>query len=165
MSENASDMQWFVIKARPGLENQAKRSLEKRIAESIHSDNFGQVLVPSEMVVEMRGGQKRKSERKFFPGYILVQMSMDEDLWHLVREVPNIQGFVGGVSDKPTPISDAEVDKILSRMQEGEDKPRPKTLFEVGEMVRVTDGPFSDFTGVVEEVNYEKNRSAPRESA
>jgi transcriptional antiterminator NusG len=106
----------------------------------------------------MRDGQKRKVERKFFPGYVLVQMEMDDETWHLVKDVPKVMGFIGGTSDKPTPISDKEAEAILQRMQEGVDKPRPKVLFEVGEVVRVKDGPFTDFNGVVEEVNYEKNR-------
>jgi len=121
-------------------------------------DKFGEVLVPTEEVIEMRAGQKRKSERKFFPGYVLVQMLMDETSWHLVRSVPRVMGFIGGTSDRPAPISDKEADAILNRLQESVDKPKPKTLFEPGEMVRVSDGPFADFQGVVEEVDYEKSR-------
>jgi transcriptional antiterminator NusG len=119
---------------------------------------FGDILVPTEEVVEMRDGQKRSSERKFFPGYVLVQMEMDEETWHLVRSVPRVLGFIGGSGDKPAPITEREADEILSRVREGQDKPKPKVLFEVGEMVRVTDGPFNDFNGVVEQVNYEKSR-------
>ena len=118
---------------------------------------FGDILVPTEEVVEMRGGQKRKSERKFFPGYVLVQMELDDDTWHLVKETPRVMGFIGGKADKPAPITDAEADAILQRVQSA-DKPKPKTIFEPGEMVRVIDGPFNDFNGVVEEVNYEKSR-------
>jgi transcriptional antiterminator NusG len=114
--------------------------------------------VPTEEVVEMREGQKRKSERKFFPGYVLVQMEMDDETWHLVKSVPKVLGFIGGSTDKPAPITDKEAEAILHRVQEGVEKPRPKVLFEPGEMVRVCDGPFNDFNGVVEEVNYEKNR-------
>jgi len=114
--------------------------------------------VPTEEVVEMREGQKRKSERKFFPGYVLVQMELDDDTWHLVKSVPKVMGFIGGTPDKPAPISDKEADAILQRVQEGVEKPKPKVLFEPGEVVRVTHGPFNDFNGVVEEVNYEKNR-------
>jgi transcriptional antiterminator NusG len=121
-------------------------------------DKFGEILVPTEEVVEMREGQKRRSERKFFPGYVLVQMEMDEDTWHLVKEVPKVLGFIGGTSDKPAPISDVEAAAILNRVQEGVDKPRPKVLFEPGEVVRVNDGPFNDFNGVVEQVNYDKNK-------
>jgi transcriptional antiterminator NusG len=114
--------------------------------------------VPTEEVVEMREGQRRKSERKFFPGYVLVQMEMDDETWHLVKEVPKVLGFIGGSSDKPAPISDKEAQAILNRVQEGVDKPRPKVLFEPGEVVRVTEGPFNDFSGVVENVNYEKSK-------
>ena len=121
-------------------------------------DKFGEILVPMEEVVEMREGQKKRSERKFFPGYVLVQMEMDDDSWHLVKDVPKVLGFIGGTTDKPAPILDREADAILQRIQEGVDKPRPKVLFEPGEVVRVTDGPFNDFNGVVEEVNYEKSR-------
>jgi transcriptional antiterminator NusG len=121
-------------------------------------DKFGEILVPTEEVVEMREGQKRKSERKFFPGYVLVQMEMDDETWHLVKSVPKVLGFIGGSTDKPAPITDKEAEAILTRVKEGVEKPRPKVLFEPGEMVRVCDGPFNDFNGVVEEVNYEKNR-------
>ena len=121
-------------------------------------EKFGQILVPTEEVVEMREGQKRRSERKFFPGYVLVQMEMDDETWHLVKEVPKVLGFIGGSSDKPAPISEQEAMAILHQVQEGVEKPRPKVLFEPGELVRVTDGPFNDFNGVVEQVNYEKSR-------
>jgi transcriptional antiterminator NusG len=121
-------------------------------------DKFGEILVPTEEVVEMREGQKRRSERKFFPGYVLVQMDMDDETWHLVKDVPKVLGFIGGTSDKPAPISEKEANKILQRVQEGVDKPRPKVLFEPGEVVRVIDGPFNDFNGVVEEVNYDKSK-------
>jgi transcriptional antiterminator NusG len=114
--------------------------------------------VPTEEVVEMKDGQKRKSERKFFPGYVLVEMDMNEDTWHMVKEVPKVLGFIGGTSDKPAPISEAEANAILNRVEEGVDSPRPKVLFEVGEVVRVNEGPFNDFNGVVEEVNYEKSK-------
>jgi transcriptional antiterminator NusG len=119
---------------------------------------FGKILVPTEEVVEMREGAKRRSERKFFPGYVLVQMEMDDETWHLVKEVPKVLGFIGGSSDRPAPISEKEANRILQRVQEGVDKPRPKVLFEPGEVVRVTDGPFNDFSGIVEQVNYEKSR-------
>jgi transcriptional antiterminator NusG len=149
---------WYVVHAYSGFENQVKRSLEERVARSGMEEKFGEILVPTEEVVEMREGQKRKSERKFFPGYVLVQMEMDDETWHLVKDVPKVMGFIGGTSDRPAPISDREADQILNRIQEGVEKPRPKVLFEVGEVVRVTDGPFNDFNGVVEEVNYEKSR-------
>ena len=149
---------WYVVHAYSGFENQVKRSLEDRVARSGLEERFGEILVPTEEVVEMREGQKRKSERKFFPGYVLVQMEMDDDTWHLVKDVPKVMGFIGGTSDRPAPISDAEANAILQRVQEGAEKPRPKVLFEVGEVVRVNDGPFNDFNGVVEEVNYEKNK-------
>ena len=121
-------------------------------------EQFGQILVPTEEVVEMRDGQKRRSERKFFPGYVLVKMEMDDDTWHLVKDVPKVMGFIGGSSEKPAPITEREADQILQRIQDGTEKPRPEVLFEPGEVVRVTDGPFNDFNGVVEEVNYEKSK-------
>ena len=132
--------------------------LESRIATSPHKEKFGEIMVPTEEVVEMREGSRRKSERKFFPGYVLVQMEMDSDTWHMVKEVPKVRGFIGGTSDKPAPITEAEAAAILQRVEDGVEAPRPKTMFEPGEMVRVIDGPFNDFNGVVEEVNYEKSR-------
>ena len=149
---------WYVVHAYSGFEHQVKRALEDRIARMELGDKFGEILVPTEEVVEMRDGQRRRSERKFFPGYVLVQMEMDDDSWHLVKGCPRVMGFIGGSSDKPAPISDEEADSILHRIQEGVDKPRPKVLYEPGEVVRVTEGPFNDFNGVVEEVNYDKNR-------
>jgi transcriptional antiterminator NusG len=149
---------WYVVHAYSGFEKQAKRSLEDRIERAGMQDLFGQVLVPTEEVVEMKGGQKRRSDRKFFPGYVLVEMEMTDDTWHLVKDVPKVMGFIGGTADKPAPISEKEANAILNRVQEGVDKPRPKVLFEPGEMVRVVDGPFNDFNGVVEEVDYDKSR-------
>lgn len=151
-------MHWYVVQAYSGFEHQAKRSLEERIKRFGLEEHFGQILVPTEEVVEMRDGQKRKSERKFFPGYVLVQMEMNDATWHLVKSVPKVLGFIGGTPDKPAPIKDREAEVIMQRVQEGADKPRPKVLYEPGEVVRVTDGPFNDFNGVVEEVNYDKNR-------
>lgn len=151
-------LRWYVIHAYSNNENQVKKALEERIKRSGLDHFFGRILVPTEEVVEMRMGQQRKSERKFFPGYVLVQMELNEETWHLVREVPRVLGFIGGTSDKPLPISDQEADAILSRIEEGASKPRPKVLFEVGEVVRVVEGPFKDFNGVVEEVNYEKSK-------
>lgn len=150
--------QWYVVHAYSGFENQVKRSLEERVRRGGLDAKFGQILVPTEEVVEMRDGQKRKSDRKFFPGYVLVQMEMDDDSWHLVKDCPKVMGFIGGRAEKPTPISEREAQNILDRIQEGVEKPKPKVLFEVGEVVRVTDGPFTDFNGVVEEVNYDKSR-------
>lgn len=151
-------LRWYVVHAYSGFENQVKRSLEERIARSGLGDMFGQILVPTEEVVEMREGQKRKSDRKFFPGYVLVQMDMNDDTWHLVKDVPRVMGFIGGTSDRPAPISDREAQAILERVQEGVEKPRPKVLYEPGEVVRIIDGPFNDFNGVVEEVDYDKSR-------
>lgn len=148
---------WYVVHAYSGFEKKVASSLKERIELHGMQDKFGDVLVPTEEVVEMRSGQKRKSERKFFPGYVLVQMELDDDTWHLVKETPRVMGFIGGKADKPAPITDTEADAILQRVQSA-DKPKPKTIFEPGEMVRVIDGPFNDFNGVVEEVNYEKSR-------
>ena len=142
-------LHWYVVHAYSGFENQVKRALEDRVARGGMQDLFGEILVPTEEVVEMREGQKRKSERKFFPGYVLVQMEMNDETWHLVKDAPKVMGFIGGTSDKPAPISDKEADSILQRVKEGVDKPRPKVLFEPGEVVRVTDGPFNEFNGVV----------------
>lgn len=151
-------MQWYVVQAYSGFEQQVKRSLEERIERLAMVESFGEILVPTEEVVEMRDGKKRRSERKFFPGYVLVNMEMNDDTWHLVKDAPKVLGFIGGKPDRPAPISKKEADVILNRVQEGIEKPRPKVLFDVGEIVRVTDGPFNDFDGVVEEVNYEKSR-------
>ncbi len=151
-------LKWYVIQAYSGYEQNVMRAIQDRIEQSAIKDQFGEILVPTEEVVEMRDGKKRKSDRKFFPGYVLVQMEMNEATWHLVKESPRVLGFVGGTTDKPVPISDAEADSILQRVEEGVDKPKPKILFEPGEVVRVVDGPFTDFNGVVEEVNYEKSR-------
>lgn len=149
---------WYVVHAYSGFEQQVKRSLIERVQRKGMQDMFGEILVPTEEVVEMREGQKRKSERKFFPGYVLVQMEMNDDTWHLVHDVPKVLGFIGGTGDRPSPISDKEANSILQRVQEGVEKPRPKVLFEPGEMVRITEGPFNDFNGVVEEVDYEKSK-------
>ena len=151
-------LRWYIVHAYSNFEHKVKSSLEERIERMGLQDKFGEILVPTEEVVEMKEGQKRRSERKFFPGYVLVQMEMDDETWHLVKDVPKVLGFIGGSSDKPAPISESEANQILNRVQEGADKPRPKVLFEPGEVVRVTDGPFNDFSGVVEQVNYEKSR-------
>lgn len=167
-TENQIDnKRWYVVHAYSGFEKSVAQALRDRIARMEMQDRFGDVIVPTEEVVEMRAGQKRRSERKFFPGYVLVQIvthdeagipRIDNESWHLIKETPRVMGFIGGTADKPLPITDREADTILQRVQDGVEKPRPKVLFEPGEMVRVTDGPFNDFNGVVEEVNYEKSR-------
>lgn len=149
---------WYVVHAYSNFENKVKQSLEERIKREGLERFFGKILVPTEEVVEMRMGQQRKSERKFYPGYVLVQMELTDETWHLVKDVPKVLGFIGGASDRPAPISEKEAMAILSRVEEGVNKPRPKILFEVGEVIRVIDGPFKDFNGVVEEVNYEKSK-------
>ncbi|HCH19956.1 MAG TPA: transcription termination/antitermination protein NusG [Cellvibrionales bacterium] len=149
---------WYVVHAFSGYEKKVQTALRERINLAGMQELFGEVLVPTEEVVEMRAGQKRKSERKFFPGYVLVEMELNDDSWHLVKETPRVMGFIGGKADKPAPITQKEADIILRRIEDSGDAPKPKTLFEPGEMVRVTDGPFNDFNGVVEEVNYEKSR-------
>ncbi|MDD1625336.1 MAG: transcription termination/antitermination protein NusG [Methylococcaceae bacterium] len=151
-------LRWYVVHAYSNFENKVKQALEDRIKREGLEQYFGKILVPTEEVVEMRMGQQRKSERKFFPGYVLVQMELTDETWHLVKDVPRVLGFIGGTSDRPAPISEKEAMSILNRVEEGVNKPRPKILFEVGEVIRVIDGPFKDFNGVVEEVNYEKNK-------
>jgi transcription termination/antitermination protein NusG len=151
-------MRWYVVHAYSGFENKVKETLVERIRREGMESDFGDIMVPTEEVVEMRDGQERRSERKFFPGYVLVRMEMNDATWHLVRSVPRVMGFIGGTSERPAPITEREAEVILNRVREGVDKPRPKVLFDVGEMVRVKEGPFTDFSGAVEEVNYEKNR-------
>lgn len=149
---------WFVVHAYSGFEKNVARALQERIDLSKFADCFGQILVPTEEVVEMRAGQKRRSERKFFPGYVLVEMELNDDTWHIVKETPRVMGFIGGTADQPAPLTDKEAATILDRVAAGSEKATPKTVFEPGEIVRVVDGPFNDFNGVVEEVNYEKSR-------
>lgn len=149
---------WYVVHAYSGYEKRVKAAIEERIELSGMQELFGEIMVPTEEVVEMRGGQKRKSERKFFPGYVLVQMDLNDDSWHLVKETPRVMGFIGGKADKPAPITEKEANVILQRVEDGVEKPRPKTMFEAGEVVRVIDGPFNDFSAVVEEVNYDRSR-------
>ncbi|MDP1924514.1 MAG: transcription termination/antitermination protein NusG [Thiobacillus sp.] len=151
-------MRWYVVHAYSGFEKSVARNLIERIERAGMKDRFGEVLVPVEEVVEMKGGQKKTAERKFFPGYVLVQMEMEDDTWHLVKSTPKVTGFVGGTATKPAPISEKEVQSIMDQMREGVEKPKPKVLFEVGETVRVIDGPFTDFNGNVEEVNYDKSK-------
>ncbi len=151
-------LRWYVVHAFSQYEKKVATSLKERVERHGMQDRFGEILVPTEEVVEMKAGQKRKSERKFFPGYVLVQMELDDETWHLVKETPRVLGFIGGKADQPAPITQKEADAILQRVEAGAEQPRPKTVFEPGEMVRVIDGPFNDFNGVVEDVNYEKSR-------
>jgi transcriptional antiterminator NusG len=151
-------MRWYVVHAYSGFEKSVMRAMTERISRLGLQDKFGRILVPVEEVVEMKNGQKSITERKFFPGYVLVEMIMEDDTWHLVKNTPKVSGFIGGTATKPTPISDKEVAKIMQQMQDGVEKPRPKVLFEVGELVRVKEGPFTDFNGSVEDVNYDKSR-------
>ncbi|OGT55083.1 MAG: transcription termination/antitermination protein NusG [Gammaproteobacteria bacterium RIFCSPHIGHO2_12_FULL_42_10] len=156
--QKTSKKRWYVVHAYSGFEKYVMQTLKERIHSENLEEKFGDILVPTEEVVELRAGQKRKSERKFFPGYVLVEMIMDDQTWHFIKSIPKVVGFIGGTSDKPAPISLKEVETILRRVQDSSEKPKPKILFEAGEVVRVIDGPFADFNGVVEEVNYEKNR-------
>ena len=158
MESTVDGMPWYVVQAYSGFEKHVQQSLQTRIDRSDLRDQFGQVLVPTEDVVELKNGQKRTSERKFFPGYVLVQMTMSEAAWHLVKSVPRVSGFVGGTSAKPVPISDREAQAILQQVVEGAEHPRPKYTFAPGEVVRVTDGPFQEFNGTVEDVNFEKSK-------
>ena len=151
-------LRWYVVHAYSNFEHKVSESLRERIRLKDLAERFGEILVPTEEVVEMRDGQRRKSERKFFPGYVLVEMEMNDDTWHLVKNTNKVTGFVGGTATKPAPIPEKEVEAIMQQMREGVEKPKPKVLFEVGEMVRVKDGPFTDFQGTVEDVNYEKSR-------
>ena len=158
MESTVDDMRWYVVQAYSGFEKRVQQSMQTRIDRSDLKDQFGQVLVPTEDVVELKNGQKRTSERKFFPGYVLVQMTMSEAAWHLVKSVPRVSGFVGGTSAEPVPISDREAQAILQQVVEGAEHPRPKYTFAPGEVVRVTDGPFQEFNGTVEDVNFEKSK-------
>ncbi|MGA9665105.1 MAG: transcription termination/antitermination protein NusG [Gallionella sp.] len=151
-------MQWYVVHTYSQFEKSVQRALQERIQREGMQDKFGQILVPVEEVVELKSGQKSITERKFFPGYVLVEMEMTDDTWHLVKNTPKVTGFLGGSAMKPTPISVKEVQNIMQQMQAGVEKPRPKVLFEVGELVRVKEGPFTDFNGSVEDVNYDKNK-------
>lgn len=151
-------MRWFVVHAYSGYEKRVQNALKERVELHGMQDFFGEILVPTEEVVEVREGKKRKSERKFYPGYVLVQMEMNDESWHLVKQTPRVMGFIGGTADKPAPITEREADAILQRVRDGADRPTHKTIYEPGEVVRVTDGPFADFNGVVEGVDYEKSR-------
>ncbi|MDD2864743.1 MAG: transcription termination/antitermination protein NusG [Methylococcales bacterium] len=149
---------WYVVQSQSNFENKVKLSLQERISREGLDDLFGQILIPTEEVVEMKMGQQRKSERKFFPGYVLVQMELTNESWHLVKDTPKVLGFIGGTSDRPAPITEKEANAILNRVEEGINKPRHKVLFEAGEVVRIIDGPFKDFNGEIEEVLYEKSK-------
>jgi transcriptional antiterminator NusG len=162
-----NDKRWYVVHAYSGFEKSVAQALRDRIVRMGMEARFGEVLVPTEEVIEMRAGQKRRSERKFFPGYVLVQIvsheengipRIDSECWHLIKETTKVMGFIGGTADRPLPIADSEADAILQRVQDGVEKPKPKVLFEPGQLVRVVDGPFNDFNGVVEEINYDKSR-------
>ena len=155
---SASGHRWYVVHAYSGMEKAVERNLRERIDRSGMQAKFGRILVPTEEVVELKNGKKSVTERRFFPGYVLVEMLMDDESWHLVKHTSKVTGFVGGARNRPAPISEAEVMKIVNQMQEGIDKPRPKVLWQVGELVRIKDGPFTDFNGAVEEVNYEKSK-------
>ena len=152
------DLRWYVVHAYSGMEKAVERNIVERINRAGMQDKFGRILVPMEEVVEVKNGQKKTTERKFFPGYVLVEMVMGDDTWHLVKHTNKVTGFVGGAKNRPSPISEAEVAKIVSQMQEGTEKPRHKVEFVVGEYVRVKDGPFTDFNGSVEDVNYDKSK-------
>lgn len=156
--EEQSSKQWYVVQAYSGYESHVMREIVARAKHKNLDSKIGEAVVPSEEVVEMKAGHKRKSTRKFFPGYVLVHMEMNDDTWHMIRAIPRVIGFIGGTSQDPTPITDKEANAILQRVQEGVTKPKPKVLFEPGEVIRIKDGPFSDFNGVVEEVNYEKSK-------
>lgn len=152
------DLRWYIVHAYSGMEKAVERNIAERIARASMQDKFGRVLVPTEEVVEMKNGQRKTTERRLFPGYVFVEMIMDDESWHLVKHTNKVTGFVGGAKNRPAPISEAEVQKIVSQMQEGTDKPRHKVEFMVGELIRVKEGPFTDFNGSVEDVNYEKSR-------
>lgn len=153
-----SDLKWYIIHVASGFENYVMKAIPERAAREGFSDCFGEIIVPTEEVMEMRDGKKRKTERKFFPGYVLLKMHLIDETWHLVRKTPKVLGFIGGKREKPAPISDKEADAVMRKVQLGVDKPKPKVLYEPGEVIRIVDGPFTDFDGVVEEVQYEKNR-------
>ena len=152
------DLRWYVVHAYSGMEKAVERNIRESIARAGMENKFGRILVPTEEVVEMKNGQRRTAERKFFPGYVFVEMVMDDDTWHLVKHTSKVTGFVGGAKNRPAPISEAEVQKIVNQMQDGVEKPRHKVEFMAGELVRVKEGPFTDFNGSIEEVNYEKNK-------
>ena len=151
-------MEWYVIHAYSGYESKVREALMERIERFSMEDNFSEILIPSEEVVELRGGQEKRIQRKFFPGYVLVKMELNDSTWHLVKDTPRVMGFIGGSKDKPIPISEEEAKGIMQQLEHGAEVVKPKITFEPGEMVRVIDGPFNDFSGAVEEVNYEKSK-------
>ena len=158
-SVNESKKGWYVVRVATGYEMRVEAAIRDRVALEGRADHFGEILIPTEEVLEIRSGKKRRSQRKYFPGYILVEMNMSEENWYLVRKITNVLGFVGGVKGKPVPITEKEVNRIIDRMNKSQgDEPKPSVVYDVGEVVRVIDGPFADFNGVVEEVNYEKSR-------
>jgi transcriptional antiterminator NusG len=150
--------QWYVVHAYSNFEGKVKASIEEHVRLAGMEDKFGEIMIPTEEVVEIKGGTKRRSERKFFPGYVLVEMEMTDETWHLIKDVPKVMGFIGGTKDRPAPISEKEAMAIIGAVKEGVEKPKPKVLYQPGEVVRVTEGPFNDFNGVVEEVDYDRNR-------
>lgn len=158
IASNASKKRWYVVHVYSGMEKSVQRALVERIQRSGVEDQFGEILVPTEEVVDVKNGRKSVTERRFFPGYVLVEMEMTDDTWHLVKNTSKVTGFIGGKANRPTPIPPHEVDKIMQQMQDGVEKPRPKVLYEVGEIVRIKEGPFTDFNGNIEEVNYEKSK-------
>jgi transcriptional antiterminator NusG len=158
MSDSLPVLKWYVIQSIAGSEKTAVLLMKKAIEFHQIQDSFGQILVPTEEVIEMKNGQRKKSERRFYPGYILAQVKMTDNIWHIVRKIPKVMGFVGGKSGEPTPLSEQEAQKILSRVQEVTDKPRPKVLYEIGEVLRIKEGPFTDFSGVVDDIDYERSR-------
>ena len=149
---------WYVVQAYSGYEKSVQKTLIERIVREEMDDYFGQILVPVEEVIDIKNGKKTISERKFYPGYVLVEMEISDESWHLVKSTPRVTGFIGGKANRPLPITQREVDVMLKQVETGAEKPRPKVQFEVGQQVRVNDGPFADFNGVVEEVNYERNK-------
>jgi transcriptional antiterminator NusG len=157
-AETGSTKRWYVVHAYSGMEKSVAKTLQERVDRAGLQSQFGKIMVPTEEVVEVKGGKRAITERRLYSGYVLVEMDMTDEAWHLVKSTPKVTGFLGGKANKPSPLPQKEVDEILLRMQEGYEKPRPKVLFEVGEMVRVKDGPFTDFNGNVEEVNYDKSR-------
>ena len=151
-------MKWYVLQSFSGYEKKVKLALEDRIKRSGFENLFEQILVPTEEVLEIKEGQKKRTERKYFPGYVMIKMDLNDDTWPLVRNVPKVLGFVGATGERPVPLNKSEAENLIQSMQKGVDKPKPKVKFETGEVIRITDGPFNDFNGVVEEVNYEKSR-------
>ena len=153
-----SKMEWYAVQTYSNYEDSVKKSLEEKVRRENMQECFGEIMIPKQTIVEMRAGKKYQAERKFFPGYLLIEMMMDERTWHLVNSMPKVVGFIGSSPSKPTPVSAKEIKSIINRIQEDATRPKPKILYEVGEVVRVIGGPFNDFNGIVEEVDYEKNK-------